>query len=146
MRRTVLMLAGVLLSVVALGSDSPKEYDNATTLGPLEGTWQLTEIQCNGHKINLDFQMVVTYRGGTYMLNDGETFRGRYRVDPNRNLAYLDRIPSCGYSRGQTFKFIYQIEGDTLRIAYTHAPEDTPRPQGFNDAGVFVDTYKRVKK
>jgi hypothetical protein len=31
MRRTILLLAGVLLSVVALGSDSPKEYDDAQT-------------------------------------------------------------------------------------------------------------------
>ncbi len=30
MRRTILLLAGVLLCVVALGSDSPKEYDDKT--------------------------------------------------------------------------------------------------------------------
>jgi hypothetical protein len=30
MRRAIMLLAGVLLSVVVLGSESPKEYDDAT--------------------------------------------------------------------------------------------------------------------
>jgi hypothetical protein len=39
MRRTIVLLAGVLLSVVALGSDSPKEYDDRTEVVDIEGTW-----------------------------------------------------------------------------------------------------------
>ena len=42
-----------------------------------------------------------------------------------------------------TVKYIYQIDGDTLRIARTM--NDEQRPQGFNDKGVFISTYKRVK-
>ncbi len=38
MRRTILLLAGVLLSAVALGSDSPKEYDDRTEVAGIEGT------------------------------------------------------------------------------------------------------------
>jgi hypothetical protein len=37
MRRTILLLVGVLLSVVTLGSDSPKEYDDKTVCIPLRG-------------------------------------------------------------------------------------------------------------
>ena len=37
MRRTILLLAGVLLSVVALGSDSPKEYDDKKEVLALKG-------------------------------------------------------------------------------------------------------------
>ena len=39
MRRTILLLAGVLLSVAALGSDSPKEYGSDIEMEGVEGTW-----------------------------------------------------------------------------------------------------------
>src|SRR5260370_29506858 len=40
MRRTVLLLAGVLLSVSASGSDSPREYDDTrSVVDPLVGKW-----------------------------------------------------------------------------------------------------------
>ena len=42
MRRTILLLAGVLLSPVALGSDSPKEYDDKMVTVGTERAWRLT--------------------------------------------------------------------------------------------------------
>jgi hypothetical protein len=48
MRRTVILLMGVLLSVMALGSDSPKEYDDKTEVKTLEGSWQQVAVEMDG--------------------------------------------------------------------------------------------------
>jgi uncharacterized protein (TIGR03067 family) len=145
MRRTILLLAGVLLSVMALGSDSAKEYDDKTDYVGIEGTWRRTEIEFSGRKWNPDSISLVTFRGQTYTcsLSDGDGERGNFRIDPTRKPAHLDYIPD--WSKGQSCKSIYQIEGDTLRVAVISAHSYTKRPQGFNDEQVIVLTYKRVK-
>jgi uncharacterized protein (TIGR03067 family) len=143
MRRAVLLLAGVLLCVVALGSDSPKEYDDKTMVDPLEGRWQMIEWTCDGEKLN-GIPEERVYHNGTYTINwsDGDTWRGSYRIDPTRKSSHLDWIPSGGSGKGQTFMNIYQVDGDTLRIAAVNGKQ---HPQCFKDKGVYVTTYKRVK-
>ena len=139
MRRTIL-LAGVLLSVVALGSDSQKEYDDKTTVDPLEGTWRLIGSEFEGKKMDIPVEFAMwTFRRGTYTIDDGDgnpVQRGTYRIDATQKPAHLDM---------GTAKFIYQIDGDTLRHATLAGAYDTPRPQGFYDKAIVVRTYKRVK-
>jgi uncharacterized protein (TIGR03067 family) len=131
MRRTIL-LAGVLLCVVALGSDSPKEYDDRTEYVGIEGTWREIEFEQNGKKEKPTRQHVLIFPSGSSFMLD----------DPTRNPHHLGRFSQDGPLKGQTIMFLYQIEGDTLRIATTF---NDRCPQGFNDKGSFVFTYKRVK-
>ena len=146
MRRTVL-LAGVLLSVVALGSDSPKEYDDRTEVAGIEGTWRLKECTLNGEQLPLGQRlMVMTLRGGilTFDLGDGHIDRGTYRIDPAGKLPHFDRVQRFGPFPCVAGKCIYQIDGDTLRIAGFRVRR-TERPRGFDDENAFIETYKRVK-
>ena len=145
MRRTILLLAGVLLSAVALGSDSPKEYDDRTEYVGIEGTWRLTRIESNGEKDNSPGNEVITFLSGTYTNNSGgDTRRGTYRADPTRKPPHLNLMPSIGPYKGQTIKKIYQLDGDMLRIG-SQMPI-SQRTQGFNDPSTYVEIYKRVKK
>jgi uncharacterized protein (TIGR03067 family) len=91
---------------------------------------------------------VLTLRNGTFTVNytnDEDTIRGSSRIDPTCQPPHLDWSPSNGNAQGQTLKFIYQIEGDTLRTAIMNG-DLTGRPQGFSDKRIAVHTYKRVKK
>jgi uncharacterized protein (TIGR03067 family) len=149
MRRIVRLLAGVLLVLPSLASDSPRGYDDGVMEeDSIEGTWQWTDDELDGRKVESNLQEVLTFRSGTYSSNysDGDTFRGSYRLEPTRKPPHLDEVPSNGPYRGQTVKYIYQRDRDTLRIAFMAAEDDRRRPQGFNDKGVYVETYKRVKK
>jgi uncharacterized protein (TIGR03067 family) len=141
MRRTVCLLA-VLLVLPSLGSDSPKEYDGATEGDGIEGKWQ-----CIAYQKQDPFQSVLIVRAGTYTISykDGDVIEGNIRIDPNQNPAHLDENPLTGYLKGETLKCIYQIEGDTLRIAGLPGLY-VQRPKGFNDPGIEVSTYKRVRK
>jgi hypothetical protein len=87
MRRTILLLAGVLLSAVALGSDSPKEYDDKTEVAGIEGTWQLTEDEFNGVKMKPCTQLVTSYRSGTYTC---QSLSGKIRL---HNLIAAEEVP-----------------------------------------------------
>ncbi len=136
MRRTVLLLAGVLPSVVALGSDSPKEYDNRVkVVDELQGKWQLTEFEDKTANRKPGWQCVKTFRSGICMFQwtDGDTIQTRYYIDTTRKPPHLDM---------DTYKCLYQIDGNTLRIAWRN---DQQRPQGFKDDGVNINIYERVK-
>jgi len=151
MRRTVLLLAGVLLCVVALGSDSPKEYDDATMqVDELQGTWRLVGCEFDGRKAAAPYPEVLTFCNGTYTHKyyEHDTHSGSYRIDPTHKPQHLDRIASSGSLKGRTCRDIFQIDGDTLRIANMSDQllNDKRRPQGFNDDNVFVLVYKRVRK
>jgi uncharacterized protein (TIGR03067 family) len=141
--RCLSLLSTALLMLPLLGSDSPKEYDDKMESVGIEGTWRLIEIELSGVKAT-PTQVVQTYCRRTYTSTiNGTTSGGDYRIDSTCHPHHLDEIASTGPSKGETFKYIYQFDGDTLKIAYL--PFGNPRPQGFNDKHIAVWTYKRVK-
>jgi uncharacterized protein (TIGR03067 family) len=148
MRRTVLLLAGVLLAAVALGSDSPKEYGDATKYVGIDGTWQLYEIKFNGERYKRPYQEVTTLRGGTFTGFYSDKYvmlSGSYSLTPDHQPPQLTFTPSNGPFQGQALNFIYQIDSETLKIAYVFGQQNKERPQSFDEGGVDVKTYKRVK-
>jgi uncharacterized protein (TIGR03067 family) len=143
--RRMILLAGVLLSVVALGSDSPKEYDDRAKVLSIEGTWRLIQTEDNGKKNSTPYPEVTTFSNGVLAHND-DSSRHKYRIDPTAKPSHLDLLPISG--KGEAERCIYQIDGDTLRIAsflFVFDGEETRRPQGFGGDNVWVATYKRVK-
>jgi uncharacterized protein (TIGR03067 family) len=139
------MLAGLLLVVPVLGSDVPREYDGTTESVGLEGTWRLIEITYGGVKHGAPLY-VVTFRGGRYTVSDGgKTLEGTYRIDASRRPARLDQIASDGPGRGGVEKYIFQVDGDTLRLAFTYSEEGVDRPEQFTDRHTGIHTFKRVK-
>ena len=135
MRRIVCLLAGVLLIVPSLGADTAKECDGAMEIDSVEGTWRANRGQPTEYSI--------TYRGGRYRIDDTHT--GRYRIDATRTPPHLDLIPDGGPDQGRTLPNIFQIDRDTLRLAWRLPPNVAVRPRTFDEKGVVVATYERVK-
>jgi uncharacterized protein (TIGR03067 family) len=160
--RRLSLLTAVLLVLPSFGYDSPKEYDGTIVEDPLEGTWRLTEVAYNDRKYepNID-EMVVTCRGAilTIKYSNGDTIQGNYRINTARRPWQLDWLPSKRDSKVPVpavaivrrsagrlnwhAKLLCQIDGDMLRVAFLAS--DSERPLGFNDEGIVVHTYKRVK-
>ena len=140
--RRVLFPFAVLLVLLLLGSDSPKEHDDQIVVDPLEGTWRLIDFEIDGKKKDDPDSHLRTFRSGTYTFSDGCGEPGHYHIDTTCKPPHLDEFPSSG-----PFKYhpmIYQIDGNTLRIAFTTLLQKMRRPQGFNDESVRIYTYKRV--
>ena len=146
MRRTVLLLAGMLLSLVVLGSGSPKEYDGRIKV--IEGTWRLIQTEYEGKKESPpSYEDVITCYSGI-LADSKSSSRCKYRIDPGPTgkPPHLDLLPLSG--TGEAEKCIYQVDGDTLRTAsflIVFGGEETHRPREFNGDNVLVNTYKRVK-
>ncbi len=154
MRRTILLLAGVLLSAVALGSDSPKEYDGRTQVNPLQGKWRPLKLEVTdktGGKIicTAPEWADVVFKDERYIWGWGDGYsrltssRGICTLDASKSPGHLDLTDTTGPVAGVTRRCIYRINGETLEIASTTG-QPANRPESF--AGpVTTYTLKRVK-
>ena len=115
-----LLPALALFVAPLLGSDSPTGYDGATVVADeaLQGTWGRVRVERNGQLLMTPY-VVVTFRGRTWEeKTGGHVRRGIFTVDPSRNPRRLDLVHPDD-PPGTVRKFIYQVNGDTLRVAYT---------------------------
>jgi len=67
-----------------------------------------------------------------------------YKIDATQKPAHLDMSPLEGPEKGKTVKMIFQLDGDTLKLAGKMKPEE--RPAGFDDKDAMIITLKREKK
>jgi uncharacterized protein (TIGR03067 family) len=140
MRRTVLLLAGVLLVAASLGSDAPKEYDGATE-NEIEGTWRIVAVDLDGRRLREEAPWgKLTFRAGRWQFSaENGVVAASYTTDASCRPAHLDVIYDS-----DTRKFVYRIDGNTLRMAEAQNWGD-PRPRSIDGKGIIVHTYKRVK-
>lgn len=150
--RRVLLVLGMCAALVrpVVGSDSPKEYGDATAQGDrLEGSWLLVGYETGGEVLQMPEGLVMTFDGGkaAWWPDTGggpNRVMATYRTDAATRPARLDRFDTGGFHKGKTWKMIYQIDGDTLRIAYKLSGVE--RPRGFRDGNdLHIEIYKRVK-
>jgi uncharacterized protein (TIGR03067 family) len=148
MSRLLLPVAALFTVLPSLGTDSPKEYDDATEMRSIEGTWRCVSVKLNGVDVQplKGDEILLTFRAGSYEeIYLGLRDRwGPCAVDAARWPARLDLTYSDGPHKGKVWQNIYRLDGDTLRIAYTGSPDG--RPTSFDSKpGVWVHTYKRVR-
>src|SRR5690349_9558860 len=103
MRRTIILLTGLFLSIVALGSDSPKEYDDATKVAGLEGTWRLIGYERIGGQMPSVADDVYTFHSGSFTrkYRNRATSGGSYRIDTANQSPQIDLMWSSGPFKGE---------------------------------------------
>jgi uncharacterized protein (TIGR03067 family) len=114
MRRATLLLSAMLV-LPLLGSDSPKEYNDAAQMDSIEGSWQLLAVEHDGRKVN-SITWILTFRGGKFTRedSDGDQGMGVYNFDTKQKPYHLDLIPERGTKYAVSAE-IAHIHGDTLR-------------------------------
>jgi uncharacterized protein (TIGR03067 family) len=145
--RSLHLLIAALLVVPLLGSDSPKEYDDATAKDELQGTWHLVGYERHGQLIEISPGGIQTFRGGQWVyhqLGTKSSYGGSYKADPNQTPRLLDETKTTAPDYGETTKFIYQLDGDKLRTARRLSPPG--RPQSFEEDDIYVVVWKRVAR
>jgi uncharacterized protein (TIGR03067 family) len=140
-RRIVWPLCAVPLVALVLGSDAPREYDGATVpKDELEGTWRAVAVEIDGSRLRTKLPSELTFRAGRWWIGDRNmTGAGSYTAEAGRKPAHLDIVTAA-----DTNKYLYRIDGDTLRMARTKNGD--PRPRTFDDADLVVFIYQRVKR
>jgi uncharacterized protein (TIGR03067 family) len=111
----------------------------------LQGSWKLVSVEADGKADDQPDGSVLKFDGDeVFEVKAGEKKDpAAYRVDPVKDPKQFDLIPQTGGDKGATIQAIYEIKGDTLRLALG---DKSHRPAAFKSGdGVVVLTLKRQK-
>jgi uncharacterized protein (TIGR03067 family) len=138
-RYAVLAVAACLL----VAADDPKAESDR-----LQGTWVLVSAEEDGQEVPREAieagSSRITFKGSDYIdssraSGDEVIQRGTFRLDASRRPKELDLVPD----RGAAFHMIYNLDGDTLKIATSL--DGKARPKDFKSTNTAVCIYKRAK-
>src|SRR5262249_53534181 len=130
----------------SLGSVEPKGYDGAAEADDIQGTWA-SESYGRGRDAGEWAGWTLTFFRGGYefrMMRLEYRESGTYRAGLHRGAHHLDLTPATQNESFIPAKNLYQVSGDTLRLAW--APKGDRRPAAFDEEGAVVVTFKRVKQ
>jgi uncharacterized protein (TIGR03067 family) len=144
-----LLSAGLAIHGVSAG-DTQKDQER------LQGIWKATRVIVNGTEVPEDVLkgITVTIRGNeinTAFKGDDQDMnqKASFKLDPSKKPKQIDLVPADGPEKGKKLEGIYEIEGDTLRMAIAPPIGESKRPENFNAAEgstAFVMTFQRAKK
>lgn len=144
-------LSLLLALVLSFNAGLSQEDAIQAELKKLDGTWNVTALESAGIKLpdnylkqeNMAFVFKsdkMTVKKGTQTVTDSTV-----KIDPAKSPKTLDATATDGMGKGKTILIIYELTGDSLKIA-RYLPGTTGRPSGFDDkANLMVFTLTRQK-
>jgi uncharacterized protein (TIGR03067 family) len=134
---TMLVACGILMllqSAQATAADAE--------LDKLQGKWTVESFEYNGTAVAEMLGAVREFAGDKYTLTpkSGDTFNGTVKLDAAPTPKQIDLVLP-----DRTLKGIYEVDGATLKIAYTL--EGDARPSEFAskpDSGVVLVVHKKA--
>jgi uncharacterized protein (TIGR03067 family) len=147
----VVLLAGLALGLLPLalaarGGDAKKDREQ------LQGTWRLTRVLAKGEEVPPKL-----FEGGT-MLVEGDVMttvtrsagkevrqKGKYKLDPAKKPREIDVVSEEGSDKGAKVLGIYDLQGDTLKLALNK----DKRPTEFTateKSTTVVFVFRRAQK
>jgi uncharacterized protein (TIGR03067 family) len=152
MTRKLLGMAVLCLLLVLHGqtvADQGERTANSETViaGQLRGTWVAVSMERGGRKEEApkERELTFTFEGDKVTITEGKhTEQWPYQQRDTKTPWEIDFVPSMDHKGEPTYKGIYRIDGDTLKIAVARRGA---RPTGYDhtddDSAVFL--FKRKK-
>ena len=126
-------------AAVAVGGD---QGDKAK----LQGSWELIGISVAGKEIPLSQSRVTfTFQGDKVLVkeSDKKEEEGTYTLDVTKTPRQVTLVKGA---TGKASKGIYDLQGDTLKIATSLKGPEADRPGSIDSKEAVVVTLKRLKK
>jgi uncharacterized protein (TIGR03067 family) len=148
MQRTTWVALGLLLGAGLLpaGADNTKDAPKQ-----LQGAWTVTAAQRDGKPADDVVGHRLSFAGTRFQIRskDGKLlYEGTFRADPSTKPAAIDFEHAEGALKGKTWKGIYALEGDALRICDNAPNLDKDRPAAFEakaGSGYVLIRFQRGK-
>lgn len=116
----------------------------------LQGTWSATRAHRDGKRADDVVGHRLSFVGNRFQIRsrDGQLlYEGLFRVDPSTKPAAIDFEHAEGTLKGNAWKGIYEVKGDTLTICDNAPNPDKGRPAAFEAtpaSGYILITFTRA--
>jgi RNA polymerase sigma factor (sigma-70 family) len=111
----------------------------------LQGKWTVVSARQNGKDVNADEEAAIKDKPFVFK-GDKVTAKGEcdYSINPSKSPKEMDIVPTEGPEgeKGMKFRAIYELKGDSLKIAFTGPGMD--RPRAFDEMGAMVLVLTRA--
>jgi uncharacterized protein (TIGR03067 family) len=117
----------------------------------LQGNWTATKAERDGKAAEdvVGHRLALTGNRFHIQSKDGKlAYAGSVRMDANAKPAAIDFENTEGTAKGQAWKGIYALDGDTLMIVDNAPDPKKARPAAFeakSGSGYVLITFKRAK-
>ena len=143
--RTGRILSVMVTLVAALLATGAPAQDGGNT----QGAWIVVSAERDGKPSAEVAGHRLTFSGDAFTIQlEGRTlYRGTYSVESGRKPVQIDFRHAEGGIKGKTWKGIYRLEGETLRICDNAPNMAKPRPTQFSTkpgSGVICIVFKRA--
>ena len=146
------VIAGLALVGLATGQDKDAVKEE---MKKLEGKWTLAWFEQSGEKKKevkpigseaFGFNASTIIKDGkSTMTFEGKSVQYSFTVDPTKKPKTLDRVVAEGKFKGKALRYLYELDGDTLRLCYDAEKFDS-RPKEFKAEGtITILTFERKK-
>jgi len=118
------MIQQLLLSAVAVGlltaADKPESDAVKKEMDKLQGYWEVTAAEGAGLDADAK-QLKLVFTGDKLAFSKGNkaVHEATYKVDPSQKPRTIDITHVTGPQQGKTFRGIYELEGDQLKICWS---------------------------
>src|SRR5262249_51032104 len=146
MTRYRLVTAAAL--VLAAGAGAPGGEPAKKDRNSLQGFWDVVAVERDGGKSRdrQDQGLKFIFTGDKLTLDRGgkRSHDAKYKLDPGAKEKGIDVTFITGPSEGQTFRGIYELEGDNLKICWSRGGQKGPTKFATaRDSGQVLYTLKR---
>jgi uncharacterized protein (TIGR03067 family) len=147
----LLIVIGSLTAPRSIQAEDPSPRQVAKDdLKKLQGTWECVSMEREGDEVAAEHLkgVMVSYKDDQVTLyRDGEVFRkGVVTLEPSKGPKKINTWDLDGPYADQTVPGIYEIDGDTLKLCFSHPGEARPTEFSTKKApGFLYAVYKRKK-
>jgi uncharacterized protein (TIGR03067 family) len=143
--RIALILFPALAASLIADDAEKKEFEK------LAGTWVVVEAEKDGKPLDRlqDGTLTITNQNFAIKTASGFELKGDLRIDPTKKPKTVEFAHQDGVLRDKTWEGIYELKGDELKLCYSEADTEKPRPTEFkteDKSGLLSMVLKRQSK